>query len=257
MYRDQTIAVILPALNEAESIGIVVKSLSKLINSDFTNIVDDIVVCDNASTDNTAQLAKTFGARVVYEIDRGYGAACLAAIAVLKCPDIVVFIDADRSVITTEITSLLDVIVDGNDLAIGSRTLGNVEAGSITPQQRIGNIIASGLIRYLWQHPITDLGPFRAIRGNRLRQLNMSNKRCGWTVEMQIKAIQHGLNVVEIPISSIKRIGRSKISGTAIGTFIASYDILSMIFHLWKQDKIKNTLVTPKRRKIHTSRIKK
>lgn len=237
MYKNQTVAVVIPAFNEAASIEMVISELRALRSADDQTLVDDVVVCDNASTDGTGQIAGQSGARVVFEPRAGYGAACLAAISQLNDPDIVVFVDADHSVSVIEMPSLLDEIVAGYDLVIGSRVSHKREQDALTLPQRIGNTLASALIRLLWASPVTDLGPFRAIRYSSLNWLNMQDREYGWTVEMQVKAIQLGMCITEIPVSSLKRIGYSKISGTVRGVIGAATGIFSMIFRLWIKEK--------------------
>lgn len=240
MYKNNTVAAILPALDEAASIGGVISALSSLMNQDDTRIIDEIIVCDNASADNTAEIAKDAGARLIYESRRGYGSACLAAISILNEPDIVLFVDADRSVDVTEVTHLLDAIHLGNDIVIGARVSKQSEKGAMTPQQRFGNLLASRLIRFFWRMPVTDIGPFRAIRYECLSRLNMCDVAYGWTVEMQVKAIQHDMRMLEIPVSSIRRIGSSKISGTLRGTLAAGHGIIGTIFKLWWLEKTRS-----------------
>jgi glycosyltransferase involved in cell wall biosynthesis len=239
MYKNKTIAAILPALDEAASVGIVINALLALRNGDDTRIIDDVIVCDNGSSDNTATVAANAGARIIHEVQKGYGMACLAAMSLLNNPDIVVFVDADRSVVVNEIPDLLLAIYQGSDLVIGARVKAQSQKGALTPQQRFGNILASRLIEFIWGQPVTDLGPFRAIRYDSLCQLNMRDQAYGWTVEMQVKAIQHGLQIVEVPVSSIKRIGCSKISGTVRGTLAAGYGIIGKILMLWLYEKVK------------------
>lgn len=235
MHQNYRIGAVIPAYNEEKSVGRVVIDLGALRDSNGRALIDDIVVCNNASNDNTAEVAEVSGARVVYEPRRGYGYACLAAMKTLTSVDIVLFIDADQSVRTAEAYGLLTAIADGADVAIGSRELGNAEPGSMTVPQRAGNAFATWLIRRLWRHPITDLGPFRAIKSTALRELDMSDKTYGWTVEMQVKAIQLGMRVTEVPISYQRRIGVSKISGTAKGVVAAGVGILGTIFKLYSQ----------------------
>jgi len=237
MYKNKCIAVVLPAYNEALSIQKIISSLCALINSDGCPLIDELVVCDNNSNDQTAILAQKAGAHVVNEAQQGYGAACLTAIKALKTADIIVFVDADGSVDTDEITKLLNTIDAGYELVIGSRVLGNAEPGSLSPQQRFGNRLACHLIKNLWQHTYTDLGPFRAITATALKGLSMENRTFGWTVEMQIKAIQHQLVITEIPVAHLKRIGKSKISGTLRGTLSAGIGILSMIAKRYYHEK--------------------
>jgi len=223
MRHHHTIAVVIPALNEAGSIGRVL--------DDIPEWVDDVVIADNGSTDGTAKVAERHGARVVREDRRGYGSACLAGIAALDRPDIVVFLDADYSDYPDEMALLVDPITEGEaELVIGSRTLGEHEPGALTLQARFGNALSCLLIRHFWGVRYSDLGPFRAIRYAALERLNMGDPDYGWTVEMQIKAAQQGLRVAEAPVRYRRRIGKSKISGTVRGCVGAGSKILGKIF---------------------------
>lgn len=237
MYQNMHVTVIIPALNEVKAIGLVVSELAALRNKDQQPLIDDIIVCDNGSTDATATIAQAHGARVIFAAQKGYGAACQAALACITGTDIVLFVDGDHSCVTDEAITLLEPIVAQQaDLVIGTRALGHVEKGAMSTPQRYGNMLAVALIRGFWQHRITDLGPYRAIRYAALLQLNMQDMAFGWTVEMQVKAIQQGLNIIEIPVSSLRRIGKSKISGTLKGVFLAGIGILGMITRLrWQQ----------------------
>jgi rSAM/selenodomain-associated transferase 2/rSAM/selenodomain-associated transferase 1 len=223
MRNGSTIAVIIPAFNEEPSIGKVIDAIPEWI--------DDIVVVDNGSTDATAGVARSHGARVVAEPQRGYGSACLAGIAALESPDVVVFLDADFSDYPEEMALLVDPIVDDRaDMVIGSRTIGQREPGALTPQALFGNWLACTLIRWFWKVSYTDLGPFRAIRHDSLRRLGMRDRTYGWTVEMQIKAVRGPIRVIEAPIGYRRRIGKSKISGTVKGVLGAGTKILATIF---------------------------
>lgn len=223
MRNGRRIAAIIPALNEERSIGNVLASLPPWI--------DDVIVADNGSTDRTSQVAGQHGARVVHEPRRGYGSACLAAMAVLDCPDVVVFLDGDYSDYPEEADRLVDPIVAGvADIVLGSRVLGAHEPGALTPQALFGNWLACRLIKAFWGQRFTDLGPFRAIRHSALQRLNMRDPDYGWTVEMQIKAARDGLRVLEVPVSYRRRIGRSKVSGTVRGVIAAGTKILGTIF---------------------------
>ena len=244
-YYHQRVAVIIPAYNEALSIKCVIDELRALKapqNQDLA-LVDDLIVVNNGSTDGTAEIAKNAGANVFSEFRQGYGYACLRGIEQLDrpgqlAPDIVVFVDGDHSVAANELSDLLDAIAIGNDLVVGNRIASLQEEHSMGPHQQFGNDLASGLIRLLWKEPISDLGPFRAIRYSALKQLDMQDQRFGWTVEMQVKAIQAGMSYAEVPVSSLKRIGVSKISGTIRGTIGAAYGIFSMVFKLyWREAK--------------------
>lgn len=219
------IAVIIPAFNEAESIGSVLTDIPSAL-------VTEIVVIDNASTDGTGDIARSHGATVLHEPRPGYGSACLRGVAyVLSRPfDIIVFLDADYSDHPEEMPLLIAPIVEqGYDLVIGSRSLGVREAGAMPPHARFGNWLSTRLIRLFWETRFTDLGPFRAVTADALRRIGMVDADFGWTVEMQIKAARMGLRTTEVPVSYRKRIGRSKISGTIVGSVKAGYKILLTI----------------------------
>ena len=235
-HKNNRIAVIIPAYNEAQSIAKVVEGVAALRSQSASNaskLIDEIIVCDNASTDDTAVNAQRAGAKVVYEPQAGYGAACLRGIecvANLSDPiDTVVFVDGDHSVDVQDIPKLLTVIDSGIDIVVGSRVPERQQKDALEPHQQMGNMLASWLIRKLWNQHVTDLGPLRAIRYKKLLQLNMQDRRFGWTAEMQIKAIQAGLHYAEIPVHSLKRIGKSKISGTVKGTLGAAHGIFGTI----------------------------
>lgn len=220
------IAVIIPALNEEHAIGKVLNDIPKVQNL-------FIFVADNGSVDNTAKKAKEIGAFVVEESRRGYGWACLAGmkIAGKYNPEIVVFLDADYSDYPDEMLSLIKPILqDEVDFVVGSRVKGVREKGALLPQARFGNWLASFLINLFWGFKYTDLGPFRAIKWQALKVLNMQDKTFGWTVEMQIKALKHDLKITEVPVKYRKRIGASKVTGTLSGTIKAGYKILWTIF---------------------------
>jgi glycosyltransferase involved in cell wall biosynthesis len=222
------IRIIIPAFNEENGVGQVIQEIPK-------RIVDEIIVVNNASTDKTEINARDNGATVLHEAIPGYGRACLTGIEYIKQsaskPDVIVFLDADHSDYPEEIIQLIQPILDNKaDLVIGSRALGNKEKGSMTPQQIFGNWLATRLLKLLYNVRFTDLGPFRAIRFDKLLELDMQDKTYGWTVEMQLKAAKKGLKCVEIPVKYRKRIGVSKISGTVKGTLMAGYKILFTIF---------------------------
>ncbi len=226
MRSDHRIAVAIPALDEAEAIGSVV--------GDIPLWVDLVVVADNGSRDGTPERAAA-GAVVVHETERGYGAACLAALARIASDptgqaDIVVFVDGDYSDHPEDMAELVDPIIAGKaDLVLGSRVLGERERGSLTPQQVFGNRLATTLIAWIWRYRYSDLGPYRAIRRSALDRLAMADRNYGWTVEMQIKAAEQGLRILEVPARYRVRIGRSKVSGTLKGTIMAGYKILAII----------------------------
>lgn len=215
---------VIPVFNEQEAIQNVLSDIPGHLDA-------DVVVVDNGSTDRTVELARRMGARIVHERRRGYGWACLAGIDALKNPDIVVFLDGDYSDYPEEMTLLVNPIVEGRaDLVIGSRVLGNREAGALLPQARFGNWLATWLIRRLFGARFTDLGPFRAIAYPALLRLEMRDRTFGWTVEMQVKAARMKLRFLEVPVSYRRRIGVSKITGTMSGTIRAGWKILYTIF---------------------------
>lgn len=226
------IDVLIPAFNEEASIGKVIDEIPK-------SVVQEIIVCNNASTDNTKKVALAHGATVVDQPLKGYGNACLKGIAYLKSkpkaeqPEIVVFLDGDYSDYPEELPSLVHpVTAEGMDLVIGSRALGDLEKGAMMPQQIFGNWLATNLIRLIYGYNFTDLGPFRAIKYDQLLAIDMQDTNFGWTVEMQVKAAKMKLNCTEVPVRYRKRIGVSKVSGTIRGTLMAGYKILWTIFKL-------------------------
>ncbi len=222
MRNGKRVGVVIPALNEEQAIGYVI--------GDIPSWVDDIVVADNGSHDCTAAAARAAGARVVVEHERGYGAACQAGISALRGPDIIVFLDGDYSDRPQEMAALVDPIASGrSDFVVGSRVRGERERGALTPQQRFGNWLACRLIGRLCGTTCSDLGPFRAIRADALRSLDVKDRAFGWTVEMQLKAAETGLRYLEVPVSYRTRIGASKISGTLRGSLLAGVTILSVI----------------------------
>ena len=224
------IDVIIPAYNEESSIG---KVIADLPNESLRNII----VCDNASTDNTAKVALDAGAIVVPAPQKGYGSACLQGIAYVKsqdqAPDIIVFIDGDYSDYPTQLPEVVQPILDNDmDMVIGSRAKGDMEAGAMMPQQIFGNWLATNLIKLIYNYEFTDLGPFRAIKWNKLVEIDMQDEDFGWTVEMQVKAAKYKMKTSEVPVKYRKRIGKSKVSGTIKGTLLAGHKILWTIFKL-------------------------
>ena len=222
------IKVIIPALNEEGSIGKVLKDIPG-------GLVEEVIVVDNGSADNTEMAARAGGATVLNEPRKGYGYACLKAIDYVNKqpskPDIIVFLDADYSDHPEEMPKLIALIENGEaDMVIGSRALGNRKKGSMTLPQVFGNRLATQLIRLFYGVKFTDLGPFRAIRYEALQKLDMQDKTYGWTVEMQVKAAKFRLKSSEVAVSYRPRIGYSKVSGTVKGTVMAGYKIIMTIF---------------------------
>jgi glycosyltransferase involved in cell wall biosynthesis len=218
------VSVIIPALNEEASLPSVLADIPGAY-------VREILVVDNGSTDRTAAVALEGGARVVREPRGGYGSACLAGIAALESPDVVVFLDADHSDHAEELPWVAGPVLRGEaDLVIGSRMTGRREPGALLPQALLGNRFATRLISLIWGVRFTDLGPFRAVSAEALASLQMADRDFGWTVEMQVKAARNGLRCAEVPVRYRKRIGQSKITGTISGTLRASRKILWVIF---------------------------
>jgi glycosyltransferase involved in cell wall biosynthesis len=221
MQRQGAVLVI-PALDEEAVIGDTLRRIPP-------GLFGRVIVADNGSTDGTARVARQNGAEVVAEPERGYGAACLKAISALPddC-DVVVFMQADGSEDPAEAANLMAPILDGRaDLVLGSRVLGNAEPGALLPHQRWGNWLATALIRLLHGHRYTDLGPFRVIRMDAFRRLDMHDRNYGWTVEMQVKALKAGLRIMEVPVSyRVRRAGENKVSGNLKASLAAGWKII-------------------------------
>jgi glycosyltransferase involved in cell wall biosynthesis len=226
------IKVIIPAYNEEESIPLVIK--------DIPEIVDEVIVVSNNSTDNTEINAKNAGATVLVENQKGYGYACLKGMDYIasttlsdqsKKPDIIVFLDGDYSDYPEELTKIIQPIVEENiDFVIGARDKDLREEGSMTGPQIFGNWLATSLMKLFFRSTFTDLGPFRAIKYDKLLGLKMEDKTYGWTVEMQLKVLKQKLSYKEIPVNYRNRIGVSKVSGTVKGAIFAGVKILTWIF---------------------------
>lgn len=230
MNNPPIIDVIIPAYNEEKSIPKVIAEIPKFVRH--------IVVANNNSTDQTQQAAEAAGAKVVLELQKGYGKACLTAMDWIKKqeiqPDIVVFLDGDYSDYPEEMKDLVQPILGRKaDMVIGSRALGQRESGSMTFPQVFGNWLATTMMKYIQGAKFSDLGPFRAIVWKRLLDLNMLDQNFGWTIEMQIKAHKAGLRYTEVPVNYRKRIGVSKVSGTVKGVIGAGYKIIFTIFKYW------------------------
>ncbi len=221
------IKVIIPAFNEADSIA-------KVIN-ELPESVAEIIVVNNNSTDHTIQNAQNAGATVLTEEQKGYGYACLRGLDYVaqqsKQPDIIVFIDGDYSDYPEELDKVVaPILEDDIDFVVGARRKKLREEGSMTPQQVFGNWLATFLMRLFFRANFTDLGPFRAIKYEKLKELEMQDKTYGWTVEMQLKVLRKKMTYIEVPVRYKKRIGVSKVSGTVKGSIFAGIKILGWIF---------------------------
>ena len=221
------IRVIIPAINEGDSIGLVV--------SEIPDHVSEIVVVDNGSEDDTVANATKAGATVITEDRKGYGFACLKGLNYIsersKTPDIIVFIDGDYSDYPEELDKIIAPILENDiDFVVGARKKSLREPGSMTPQQVFGNKLATFLMRLFFRSKFTDLGPFRAIKYEKLKELKMQDTTYGWTVEMQLKILRKKMSYIEVPVRYKQRIGISKVSGTVKGTIFAGIKILGWIF---------------------------
>lgn len=227
--RRLSAALIIPALNEEPVIAATLEAIPP-------GVFDLVIVADNGSTDHTVEVARSRGATVVVEPERGYGAACLRALAALP-PGIdgVVFLQADLSEDPSEAPLLLAPIARGEaDLVLGSRVLGRADAGALLPHQAFGNWVATALIRLMYGHHYTDLCAYRAIRRDALDRMRMQDRNYGWTVEMQVRALEQGLRVLEVPVSYSKRAaGVNKVSGNLRASVHAGWVILRTVLRLW------------------------
>ena len=218
-----TVTVIIPALDEEESVGQVLEEI-------LAPSVNEIIVVDGGSSDGTVEVARARGARVIEEPKRGYGRACAAGVTAAQ-GDVVVFLDADGADDPGQLPHVLAPILTGQaDLSLGSRFAGGVTPAAMPWHQRFGNRLAAWLIRRLYGLPVTDLSPFRAVRRQLLQGLDMQEMTYGWPTEMIVKAARRGWRVIEVPVHHRQRLGgRSKISGTVRGTVLATYYILTII----------------------------
>lgn len=217
------VAVVIPCLDEERSLGLVLGEIPR-------DLVHDVVVVDNGSRDRSAEVAMAAGARVVSEPKRGYGAACLRGIEEARDADVIVFLDGDHSFFPEDLRVLLPPVLSREaDLVVGTRTRSAEGRRAMAPQARYGNALACFLMRLFFGIRYTDLGPFRAIRREALLRLSMQDRNYGWTIEMQIKAAERKLKVLEVPVRCRERIGKSKITGTVRGTLGAGAKILLTI----------------------------
>jgi glycosyltransferase involved in cell wall biosynthesis len=219
----QKISVIIPALNESGNIGSLVSEVYKTMDV-------EVIVVDNNSTDSTTEEAMDAGARLVSEPRQGYGYACAAGVGAAEGADILVFLDGDHSSNPGELPHLVSPILNGKaDLVLGSRIKGHIAPGAMPIHQKFGNWLAASLMKVLYKLPVTDLGPYRAIRRHLLLQLDMREMTYGWPTEMMVKAARQGMRIVEVPVGFYPRhSGRSKVSGTLRGTILAAWFILGV-----------------------------
>ena len=225
MLSDKRVAVIIPVLNEEKTLPFVLKDIPR-------DLVDEVVVIDNGSEDRTPEAAREGGATLLFEARRGYGYPCLKGIEYLKtkAPDIVVFLDGNYSDYPDEIIKIVEPVVkEDYDLVCGSRVMGKVEEGALRVPVLFGNLLATVLMRLFYGFKYTDVGPFRAIKFNRLLELDM-NDNLGWTIEMQVKAVKSRFKIKEVPVSYRVGTGKSKFTGDIKGILKIGYRILRAIF---------------------------
>lgn len=231
MTESLQISAIVPAFNEAENIALVVEGLLAQRDASGAVLLHEVIVADNRSTDLTASVAAHAGARVVFVAERGYGSACAAACAVAK-GSVLLFVDGDHTADLAQAASLITPIARGADMVIGVRA--HALPGSMTLAQRFGNGLACWLMRRIWQVPVRDLGPFRAIRRDAFERIGMRDRAYGWTIEMQVRAAQLHMRVHEVEVTwKPRHAGVSKVSGTVRGVLGAGLGILSIIARLW------------------------
>lgn len=228
------VSVVIPTQNEAQAIGNVLADLP-------ADLVTEVIVVDSNSSDGTPDIAASAGARVLRELRRGYGRACLTGLFAAISPDIVVFLDGDYSDRPDELPLLLAPIIEGRaDIVLGSRLAKQNVRGALPWHSVLGNRLAAAMIRVLYGLRLTDLGPFRAARADVLRDLSLQEDTYGWAVEMIVRGARRGLQIVEVPVSYYPRIGKSKISGTLRGTIGAAWFILSrIVLYRFRHDEAK------------------
>lgn len=244
MSQSVTAAIVIPCLNEQDAIGPCVEKIVSLIGTGTLDIdITTIIVVDNGSTDETALMAGRAGASVIAESRRGYGRACLTGVEAAGEVDLIILMDGDGSDHFGDVGSLVGPLVKGEaDLVIGSRMSGTYDPGSLSPQQILGNRIATALFGLLYKVRLSDIGPFRVIRREDLLQLGMSEMTYGWSIEMIAKAVRSGLRVLEVPVSYRNRTGGvSKVSGNLRASVKAGFRIIGAIL------RTRRTPVTPLR----------
>jgi len=232
MHNGLHITALIPARNEALALPFVIKSLQDVKDEDGA-WVDTILVIDNASSDGTAQVSREYGASVITEYQTGYGAACWRGISSITETDIIIFVDGDFTYRSDDIKRVIQSLIHYElDMVMGSRFLGKIKPNSMTPWQIKGTQLICSIIKWRFNFYFSDLGSLRAIRMDKLKRLELQDRRFGWTAEMQIQALKNKLLILEVPVTSHPRMGKSKISGTFKGSVLASFDLLRTA--LWR-----------------------
>src|SRR5712671_666879 len=238
------VALVIPTLDEEAAIGGVIAAVPR-------EWVDDIIVVDGGSTDRTVEHAQTAGARVLTLRERGYGRACRAGAEAAEDCDIVVFLDGDGSDCPELIPHLLAPIAEGRcDFVIGSRVRGEREGGSMTTHQLLAGRMIGAALRLLYGVRYTDMCPFRAIRRDALMRLGLREETYGWNLEMQMRAAQAGLRILELPVAHRRRAGgASKVSGNLRGTVKASWRILATFLRVSAEGRGRRSKTAPSSRR--------
>jgi glycosyltransferase involved in cell wall biosynthesis len=238
------VALVIPTLNEEAAIGGVIGAVPR-------EWVDEIIVVDSGSTDRTIERARAAGARVLTLRERGYGRACRAGAEAAEDCDVIVFLDGDGSDCPELIPHLVAPIAEGRrDFVIGSRARGERQAGSMAAHQLLAGRMIGAALRLLYGVRYTDMCPFRTIRRDALMRLGLREETYGWNLEMQMRAAQAGLRILELPVAHRRRAGgASKVSGNLRGTVKASWRILATFLRVSAEGRGRRSKTAPSSRR--------